>query len=231
MGILRIKAPVAILLQHKTRWRWSQEPEISLIAILLVGGAELSMEGRRADPGGELGPKGGDRIMIELTDQRCFQGRFRGDAVGRIGIEAEQDALVCFNQAIDHGAEGQIGRAHPGRQKEALGCSRHGTGVVGLAGAAAKGIADAERLEQRAGAAEAKQETLLTLLAHTGAIQVDRNRGCGSRLRDIQAGNEDVLATIGGSTLQIAIGKTGNDQAVAANGCHRPADIITGCAQ
>ena len=86
--------------------------------------------------------------MIQLTDQRCLEGRCRGDAVGRIGIEAEHDALIAFHKAIDHRAEGQIGRAHPGRQKEALGCSRHGTGVVGLAGVAAEGIADTERLEQ-----------------------------------------------------------------------------------
>ena len=47
--------------------------------------------------------------MIQLTDQRCLEGRCRGDAVGRIGIEPELDALVCFHQAIDHGAESQIG--------------------------------------------------------------------------------------------------------------------------
>ena len=112
-----------------------------------------------------------------------------------------------------------------------MGCTRHGTAVVGLAGGAAKGITDAERLDQRAGAAETEQERFKILLAYTGAVQTDSNGGCRSRLGDIQACNEDVLTTIGGSTLQIAIGETGNDQAVAANGCHRPADIISGCAQ
>ena len=221
-----VEAPGAVLLQLKSSRGRPQQPEEGLILPIGVAGAQLTLQHAVAGPHEEPGAAAGNRRVVVVAEQGGPQGRRCADAVGAGRIEADLDALVGLPGRIAAWRDRERLGAKAGGQRDAQVRPGLGAAVVVGAGAAADAVAHGQRFLPGAAAQEGHDQRRAVTLPQRVAVEAQRHMAAGGRRREIEAGDEGILAAAVATPLKIAVGKAADDQAVVAGAAHTPGNII-----